>query len=87
MSETRESDMAKNPNGILKYAEFLGELLAAQGKEKSELARKLGVREGRIYDFFEGKHCPSAALAKAVEYELGVNLPAEYYGWGEVIKP
>lgn len=79
--------LVKSQNGRLKYAEFLDELLQAKGLKKSELAKSLSVPESSVYEFFEGRHCPNAALAKAVEFALGVNLRPEYYGFGEVTKP
>lgn len=87
MSRIQENDMGKIQTGTLKYADFLSELCEAKAMKYSELAKKVGAPEGTIYEFFKGKHCPNAALAKAIEAELGVNLRPEYYGWGSAIKP
>lgn len=72
----------------LKYSEFFEEVLKQRGMKKTELAQLIGAKPEQVYEFLEGKHCPHAAIAQAVEVALGFqNLDPAYYGWGEAKKP
>ena len=72
----------------LKYAQFFDELIHARYGDIPNFCREHDFEPAQIYEFLKGRHCPNAALAKAVEKALGCEkLDPSYYGWGSPLKP